>query len=139
MMAYFSNGTEGMMYEEEYCSRCVHSQDSCSVMVLHNLYNYDACNPKTDVQRALHDVLETLIPSVDSGTDPPYKVPGECSMFHEAGMEVEAKRMQKENTQLRDKLQRLCDWLKFTANAEGGIVKEVEWTMRVETKTENLS
>lgn len=26
-MGYFSNGTEGMMFEEAWCSRCVHSDD----------------------------------------------------------------------------------------------------------------
>ena len=31
-MGYFSNGTEGMMYEEEYCDKCWHGGDNaCAV------------------------------------------------------------------------------------------------------------
>lgn len=42
-MGYFSNGTEGEMYRERYCSRCIHEQD-CRVWMLHELHNYDECN-----------------------------------------------------------------------------------------------
>ena len=31
-----------------------------------------------------------------------------------------------ENKQLRDKLQRLRDWLKFAANSESGVVDEID-------------
>ena len=46
-MGYFPNGTSGMMYEDKYCARCVHSGDDgtgCSVMLLHMIHNYDECN-----------------------------------------------------------------------------------------------
>jgi len=70
-MGYFSNGTEGMAYEDEYCSKCVHNynqpktigsdsehyrkdgrglaEDSmdaigCPVWMLHMTHNYDECN-----------------------------------------------------------------------------------------------
>jgi hypothetical protein len=57
-MGYFSNGTEGMDYEEKYCSRCIHSRDDekpCAVMEAHMIYNYDECN-KPD------SILHILIP-----------------------------------------------------------------------------
>lgn len=57
-MAYFANGTEGDMYEEKYCSRCVHNQDEergCPVMNAHLMYNYG----QTGV---VESVLSMLIP-----------------------------------------------------------------------------
>lgn len=40
-MAYFSNGTEGEVYRDHYCSKCVHDQEhNCSVWLAHLLYNY---------------------------------------------------------------------------------------------------
>lgn len=43
-MGYFSNGTEGEMYESQYCDRCIHQDDPCAVWLLHMLHNYDECN-----------------------------------------------------------------------------------------------
>lgn len=46
-MAYFSNGTEGMMYEERYCDKCLHSTNEddemygCPVLDLHLFWNYE--------------------------------------------------------------------------------------------------
>ncbi len=41
-MAYFSNATELMNYEWQYCRKCVHAGgvdgDGCAVMVAHQLY-----------------------------------------------------------------------------------------------------
>jgi len=72
-MGYFPNGTSGMIYEDEYCSRCVHQKvDSggCSVMLLHVLYNYDECNNDKSM-------LHTLIPRDEKGFN------AECTMFYE--------------------------------------------------------
>lgn len=44
-MGYFSNGTEGMMYEDQYCSKCQHQGD-CAVWDAHMIFNYDECNKK---------------------------------------------------------------------------------------------
>lgn len=55
-MGYFSNGSEGMDYYEEFCSRCVHDKDqSCPVWNAHLIHNYAECN-KTD------SILHMLIP-----------------------------------------------------------------------------
>lgn len=39
-MAHFSNGTEGMMYQEQYCDNCKHWSDDhgCPIWLLHELH-----------------------------------------------------------------------------------------------------
>ena len=71
-MGYFPNGTSGMMYEEEYCFRCIHDNEEqgCAVMLAHNLYNYDHCNDKTSI-------LHLLIPRSESGIGNE-----QCRMFY---------------------------------------------------------
>ena len=57
-MAYFSNGTEGMAYEEQWCSRCVHYGDDgcgCAVLNAHAICNYNECNNE-------QSILHMLIP-----------------------------------------------------------------------------
>jgi len=69
-MGYFANGTEGEMYEQQYCSRCIHAQseNGCTVWFLHMLHNYDECDKP-------HSFLHTLIPrGKDYGNE-------ECRMF----------------------------------------------------------
>lgn len=70
-MGYFSNGTEGISYQDEYCSRCVHDDPDkgCPVWFLHMLHNYKECNNQ-------ESFLHILIPrSKDKcGNE-------ECSMF----------------------------------------------------------
>ena len=53
-MGYFSNGTEGLIYAERYCDRCV-NQDGCFIWDLHMNKNYEDCN-KPD------SILHVLIP-----------------------------------------------------------------------------
>jgi hypothetical protein len=76
-MAYFSNGTEGDMYEAEYCERCVHhvlwekeGDRDCAVLEVHAVYNCD--QNKNDM---VADVLGTLIPEDEEGHTL------ECRMF----------------------------------------------------------
>jgi hypothetical protein len=73
-MGYFSNGCEGMDYEEQYCSRCVHQatdNGGCAVFLAHLLHNYDECNNDKSI-------LHLLIPrSKDKlGNE-------QCAMFYE--------------------------------------------------------
>jgi hypothetical protein len=82
-MGYFSNGTEGDMYEARYCARCVHSVDDpekpgCPVMLAHVLYAYEECGKKSN---AAH-VLEILIPR-DGAFN------AQCAMFVERRPEVD--------------------------------------------------
>lgn len=77
-MAYFSNGTEGSLYEQDYCSKCVHrngadGKSGCAVWLAHLLFNYDLCNSETPGKT----ILDMLIPVREDG------FAGECAMFHE--------------------------------------------------------
>lgn len=58
-MGYFSNGTEGEMYVDQVCSKCVHNE-GCTVMALHMMHNYAECN-KPD------SFLHVLIPRRENG------------------------------------------------------------------------
>ena len=69
-MAYFSNGTEGMMYEERYCNRCIHGPD-CVVWAVHFDYNYDQ-----NKDEKIKAILSALIPRDGLWN-------AECTMFIE--------------------------------------------------------
>jgi len=55
-MGYFPNGTSGMMYEDEYCDRCIHMipEKGCPCYDAHTLWNYDECNNKESI---LHKMI----------------------------------------------------------------------------------
>lgn len=74
-MGYFSNGTEGELYRERYCERCLHDDPEgpyCPVWEAHLAANYDALKPGNELAR---EVLDTLIPRTGNGGN------GECQMF----------------------------------------------------------
>ena len=66
-MGYFSNGSEGMEYQGEWCENCIHNED-CAVLKAHMIYNYDECN-KAD------SILHILIPRDEKGYNK------QCTMF----------------------------------------------------------
>lgn len=73
-MGYFSNGTEGEIYEANWCSHCIHSPEDvdhpgCAVWLLHLLHNYEECNKEDSF-------LHILIPREGIGN-------GQCRMFVE--------------------------------------------------------
>ena len=68
-MGYFPNGTEGELYEAEYCDRCVHQDDPCAVWLLHMLHNSDECNNDKSM-------LHVLIPKNGIRNE-------QCAMFHQ--------------------------------------------------------
>lgn len=72
-MGYFPNGTAGDIYEEKYCSRCVHmnQETGCPVMIAHQLYNYEECNKP-------ESILHILIPRDKDGWNQ------QCAMFFAA-------------------------------------------------------
>jgi hypothetical protein len=74
-MGYFSNGTEGMMYEGKYCNRCVHlhSEHSCPCLESHAIWNYDECNKKDSI-------LHKMIPMSGDGLNNE-----QCIFFVEGG------------------------------------------------------
>lgn len=67
-MGYFSNGTEGLEYQDLYCTKCIHDGD-CAVWDMHQLYNYD----QKDLDKKA--MLEILIPRRADGFN------GKCRMF----------------------------------------------------------
>ena len=94
-MGYFSNGTEGMLYRDQYCDRCKHDVDSdCPVWLVHLLYNSDECNNKDSI-------LHKLIPRSEDGlsnekcigfnevaaTEPNYR-PGQLRTAVEIGLKL---------------------------------------------------
>lgn len=70
-MGYFSNGSEGMDYEETFCERCLH-QDECPVWLAHLLYSYRDCNDEDSI-------LHMLIPKLGVSN-------GQCRMFVDKGL-----------------------------------------------------
>ena len=85
-MAYFSNGTEGLMYQETYCFRCEHWEqrpgegaEGCPIWDAHLLYAYEECNSKSNAKA----MLDMLIPMRDhtfsDGITQP--VAAECTLF----------------------------------------------------------
>lgn len=67
-MGYFSNSSESCAYEAQWCDRCFHQDDPCTVWLLHLLRNYDDCENE---KSALH----YLIPIGKSGENL------RCTMF----------------------------------------------------------
>ncbi|WP_319583912.1 hypothetical protein [uncultured Pseudodesulfovibrio sp.] len=59
-MAYFSNGTEGAMWEAENCAICVLGQQACPIQIAHLQGNYDQY--KGDGNQLAMDILNILIP-----------------------------------------------------------------------------
>lgn len=72
-MGYFSNGSEGMDYEQRYCAKCIHGDGSgagyCTVWMLHFQRNYEECNKKGSI-------LHVLIPRAPDGLSNE-----QCAMF----------------------------------------------------------
>jgi len=67
-MGYFSNGTEGEMFEEAWCSRSVHSDISgereigvdppCPVWMAHIMFAYEECNASSNAKAILDMLIE---------------------------------------------------------------------------------
>jgi hypothetical protein len=61
-MGYFSNGTEGADFEEQFCKRCVHygpeEGPGCPVWLAHLLYNYEECNSDSNAKSILDMLIE---------------------------------------------------------------------------------
>ena len=76
-MGYFSNGTEGDMYAQRYCIRCVHNQDApgCPVWGAHSFHNYGQSDE-------VKDILNMFIPRSEDGMSN-----GQCRMFREVSIE----------------------------------------------------
>lgn len=83
-MAYFPNGTSGMIYVDQWCSRCTNWKDlddgrgcGCPIQDLHLAHNYDQVKNE-DIKM----ILETFIPTKEDG------FPDKCLMFTQAEGEI---------------------------------------------------
>ena len=61
-MGSFSNGSEGMCYQESYCFRCVNWKKDdfgmgCPVWDLHFTWSYELCNKKDNEGKKMLDML----------------------------------------------------------------------------------
>lgn len=78
-MGYFSNGTEGEIYYERWCSRCVHDiNEDCPVWAAHLMYSYQAQGRVNKGDNALSNCLHMLIPKANDGLSN-----AQCLMFIE--------------------------------------------------------
>lgn len=60
-MGYFSNGSSGGAYQEQFCDRCHHDRNqSCPIWLLHLVHNYEECNKE-------ESFLNVLIPRDKEG------------------------------------------------------------------------
>ena len=68
-MGYFSNGTDGDLYQSRFCDHCVHNNEEfgCPCWEAHQMWNYEECN-KPD------SILHKMIPRTDMGN-------GVCMFF----------------------------------------------------------
>jgi hypothetical protein len=88
-MGYFSNGTEGEIFEEQWCANCRHSDISggreigvdppCPVWFAHQLYAYELCNEDEHPGKV---ILDLLIPRKTVKASDGFDLPvNECAMF----------------------------------------------------------
>ena len=66
-MGYFSNGSEGGCYQEEYCDKCYWGDKPCTIWFAHLTHNYDEYNNDKSI-------LDILIPRNEICND-------KCTMF----------------------------------------------------------
>jgi hypothetical protein len=61
-MGYFSNGTDGEMFEARQCNRCAHEDPvkGCPVMLAHLLFAYELCNEEKHPGKIILDILIPL-------------------------------------------------------------------------------
>ncbi|MGI0106718.1 hypothetical protein [Salinimicrobium sp. WS361] len=65
-MAYFSNGSEGMVFDGE-CSSCKYGDKACPIALVQMVHNYSACN-----NEEASKILDSLVSN-----------DGKCSMKQE--------------------------------------------------------
>lgn len=65
-MAYFANGSEGMVFGEQ-CDKCKYGERPCPIACVQMVYNYDSVNNKTATA-----ILDSLVKN--DGTCMMYKM-----------------------------------------------------------------
>lgn len=87
-MGYFSNGTEGAIFTERFCERCVNWRDlddnrgpGCPVWDAHLLYAYELCNEDENPGKVILDML--IQPTEGTAPDGHAYFGNRCTMFQE--------------------------------------------------------
>lgn len=85
-MGCFSNGSEGLDYQERYCKRCIHREDQtkdryCPLWSAHLVYSYSG-GPEAQ------EILNRLIPRSEDGLSNE-----QCAMFVERAPFTEADKL----------------------------------------------
>ncbi len=66
-MGYFSNGTEGEIYQEQWCNHCIHrptQEKGCAVWDAHLLLSYEECNKRDcDQYKRAFETAQRLLES----------------------------------------------------------------------------
>lgn len=70
-MGYFSNGSDGMVFDEQ-CAKCKYGNKSCPIAAVQHLYNYDAKVAENNGDKTASLILDALVQ--DNGT---------CNMWKE--------------------------------------------------------
>ena len=70
-MAYFSNGSEGMVFEDQ-CAKCKYGDKACPIALVQLLYNYDAVKAENAGDNTASLILDSLV-----------KNDGTCTMWQE--------------------------------------------------------
>lgn len=95
-MGYFSNGTEGAMFEEAFCVRCVHYDHElgvdkpCPVWMAHLLFAYDECNSNSNAKTILDMLIDDEKVTAPDGHE---FTSQRCRMFSEETEEARAERV----------------------------------------------
>lgn len=59
-MAYFSNGSEGMVFEDQ-CAKCKYGAKACPIALVQMLYNYDAVKAENAGDNTATLILDSLV------------------------------------------------------------------------------
>ena len=89
-MGYFSNGTEGMIFQDRYCSRCVHDvNNDCPIWLMHLLWSseqfpeYEKTPEAKTLAETKRAALDLLMPGKETVmSDGVVQELNECAMFH---------------------------------------------------------
>jgi hypothetical protein len=73
-MAYFSNGSEGMCFDDQ-CGKCKHGKSPCPIALVQMMYNYDQHKDTSGTATA---ILDSLV-----------KTDGTCTVFEMAKLDFE--------------------------------------------------
>lgn len=74
-MGYFSNGSEGEAYQEQYCHQCANWSDDkgCQIWLMHLMHNYVECTKKGSILHQLIPMSEDWLANL------------QCTMFRAGG------------------------------------------------------